>query len=42
VHFHPNLILSVGTQVVSLVDIPGAAWHDLLVRLRVRTDAIGA
>jgi uncharacterized protein len=25
VHFHPNLIFSVGTQVVTLVDIPGAA-----------------
>jgi len=25
VHFHPNLIFSVGTQVVSLVDIPGSA-----------------
>jgi uncharacterized protein len=25
VHYHPNLILSVGTQVVTLVDIPGSA-----------------
>jgi predicted nucleotidyltransferase len=25
VHYHPNLIFSVGTQVVTLVDIPGAA-----------------
>src|SRR5262249_54768179 len=25
VHFHPNLIFSVGTQVVTLVDIPGSA-----------------
>src|SRR5262245_40660218 len=25
VHFHPNLIFSVGTQVVTLVDIPGAS-----------------
>src|SRR5258708_3642853 len=24
VHFHPNLIFSVGTQIVTLVDIPGA------------------
>src|SRR5207237_1346052 len=24
VHYHPNLILSVGTQVVTLVDIPGS------------------
>ena len=25
VHYHPNLIFSVGTQVVTLVDIPGSA-----------------
>ena len=25
VHFHPDLIFSVGTQVVTLVDIPSAA-----------------
>jgi hypothetical protein len=25
VHYHPNLILSVGTQVVTLVDVPGSA-----------------
>src|SRR5438445_13855438 len=24
-HYHPNLIFSVGTQVVSLVDIPGSS-----------------
>ena len=24
VHYHPNLIFSVGTQVVTLVDIPSA------------------
>ena len=25
VHYHPNLIFSVGTQVVTLVDIPGSS-----------------
>ena len=25
VHFHPNLIFSLGTQVVTLVDIPGSS-----------------
>ena len=25
VHYHPNLIFSVGTQVVTLVDIPDSA-----------------
>jgi hypothetical protein len=24
-HYHPNLIYSIGTQVVTLVDIPGSA-----------------
>jgi hypothetical protein len=29
VHYHPNLLFSVGTQVVTLVDIAGAAGHVL-------------
>lgn len=29
VHYHPNLIFSVGTQVVTLVDIAGSAGLDL-------------
>jgi hypothetical protein len=29
VHYHPNLILSAGTQVVTLVDIAGAAGLNL-------------
>jgi hypothetical protein len=32
VHYHPNLILSVGTQVVTLVDIPDSAGHVLQPR----------